>query len=297
MKTHYRMVIVLCTIAAAAPVFGAGGGSAATEEMAVSGVFGLRPATQSSAVAAWIEIPEDKALAGIRWYNNDGMVVFPGLYVAAGDLGRPPALGGATLCGTDVVGLTSGWSSAEFEQPVSGGGVYVMLRIPEGSVQEGIGAGGGAGLGYTRDGQGCPGWITSDGEDWMALSTGYRLAIEPILVSLDGQMLVLNKSLRPDPASEEGQLVTGLSTPAPNPFNPQTTIQFSLARAGQVELTIYDLQGRRVRTLARGSFERGRHTVVWLGDDESGRRQASGVYLVSLQADGKVQTRRLALIK
>jgi len=90
---------------------------------------------------------------------------------------------------------------------------------------------------------------------------------------------------------------TALLTPAPNPFNPQTVIRFSLARDGMVDLAVYDLQGRRVRTVASGSYAAGSHEAIWLGDDGQGRRLPSGVYFARLEADGQTLTRRIALVK
>ncbi len=66
----------------------------------------------------------------------------------------------------------------------------------------------------------------------------------------------------------------------PNPFNPSTTIAYKLAAASAVELQVYDLAGRRVRTLESGvSRSAGRHTVTWNGTDDTGRSVASGAYV------------------
>ncbi len=73
-----------------------------------------------------------------------------------------------------------------------------------------------------------------------------------------------------------------LSQNVPNPFNPSTTIQFSLPQAGPVSLSIYDVNGRRVRTLVDGRADVGRHSVIWDGRDALGREVASGVYLYRL---------------
>jgi len=84
----------------------------------------------------------------------------------------------------------------------------------------------------------------------------------------------------------------------PNPFNPQTTLRFDLARAGRTELAIYDLQGRRVRVLVAEVLAAGRHEVNWNGADELGRSVASGVYFARLQMpDGRGISRKLALVR
>ncbi len=83
----------------------------------------------------------------------------------------------------------------------------------------------------------------------------------------------------------------------PNPFNPQTTIAFSLPRAGAVRLEILDLQGRLVRTLLDGSRGQGSHEVIWNGTTDAGRRAASGTYVYRLTTEDRVLSRSLVLVK
>ncbi|WP_456428922.1 FG-GAP-like repeat-containing protein [Rhodocaloribacter sp.] len=78
----------------------------------------------------------------------------------------------------------------------------------------------------------------------------------------------------------------------PNPFNPVTTIRFDLTRAGPVRLTVYDLAGRAVRTLADGFRPAGTYEVRF---DATGL--PSGIYLYRLEGEGFAQTRRLTLLK
>ncbi len=84
---------------------------------------------------------------------------------------------------------------------------------------------------------------------------------------------------------------------APNPFNPRTTIRYTLAQAGHVELEVYDAAGRHVRTLVRELVSAGEHEVYWSGRDDAGEAVASGVYLYQLRADSFVETRRMVLLK
>jgi len=78
----------------------------------------------------------------------------------------------------------------------------------------------------------------------------------------------------------------------PNPFNPVTTIKFSLPEPGRVELVVFDLQGRRVATLADGELGAGDHQITWDASD-----QASGVYFYRLIAGDVQETRRMILLK
>ncbi len=99
-------------------------------------------------------------------------------------------------------------------------------------------------------------------------------------VSLRGSMI----SPIAEPESSPASLTLDQNTP--NPFNPLTTIRFSIAESGLVSLTIYDVNGRRVRTLVDGLSSAGYQSVVWDGTDSRGRPVASGVYLYRLTHTG-----------
>ncbi len=88
-----------------------------------------------------------------------------------------------------------------------------------------------------------------------------------------------------------------IATVAPNPFNPRTTIHFDLPRAGAVVLQVFDMRGRMVVTLVDGDLPAGRHSVVWQGDDSSGRRAATGVYALRLQDGQEIRTVKAVLAK
>ena len=64
----------------------------------------------------------------------------------------------------------------------------------------------------------------------------------------------------------------------PNPFNPSTTIQYSIAKAGDVEINVYDLRGRLIRSEGRAFKYAGLHTFVWDSRSNGGQPAASGVY-------------------
>ena len=85
----------------------------------------------------------------------------------------------------------------------------------------------------------------------------------------------------------------------PNPFNPSTTISYSVPEGNteQVSLKVYDLRGRLVKTLVTGAREAGNYNVFWDGTLESGGKAASGVYFYRLSAGDFTQTRKLVLLK
>jgi hypothetical protein len=84
----------------------------------------------------------------------------------------------------------------------------------------------------------------------------------------------------------------------PNPFNPQTSIEYSLQSAGHVQLDVYNLIGQHVTTLVNERQEPGQHFTKWNGADRSGSTLASGNYYYQLRLDGKsIETRKMILLK
>jgi subtilisin family serine protease len=83
----------------------------------------------------------------------------------------------------------------------------------------------------------------------------------------------------------------------PNPFNPTTRIAFSIPVPGQVQLRVYDVRGRLVRTLVDRQYEAGEWSVSWDGRDDHGRTVASGTYLYELRADDQRKVRKMGLLK
>ncbi|MFI5372774.1 MAG: FlgD immunoglobulin-like domain containing protein, partial [Candidatus Eisenbacteria bacterium] len=82
----------------------------------------------------------------------------------------------------------------------------------------------------------------------------------------------------------------------PNPAPGTSTLRFSLPAAGRVELTVYDIAGRRVARLAHGVFTAGEHAIPWDRVDEHGRRVGAGVYLARLEATGGMLTTHVVLV-
>jgi hypothetical protein len=73
-----------------------------------------------------------------------------------------------------------------------------------------------------------------------------------------------------------------LAPPSPNPFRGRASFRFGLARAGEVQLELYDVSGRRVRSLASGTLAAGEHFTAWDGRDQRGNAVQPGVYFVRL---------------
>jgi len=83
-----------------------------------------------------------------------------------------------------------------------------------------------------------------------------------------------------------------LSQNFPNPFNPSTSLRFSLPAASFIQLGIYDLSGKQVAALINDYLPAGNHQLVW-----NAKNQASGVYLIRLESDSETRIKRMTLLK
>ena len=88
-----------------------------------------------------------------------------------------------------------------------------------------------------------------------------------------------------------------ISSNYPNPFNPSTQIQYELPYEEKVQITIFDLYGRKVNTLINENRPAGTHVVTWNGKDKSGRTVSSGVYFYKISAGNFIQTKKMTLIR
>ncbi|MEF8816958.1 MAG: endonuclease [Salinibacter sp.] len=88
-----------------------------------------------------------------------------------------------------------------------------------------------------------------------------------------------------------------VEAPAPNPFREQITLEYALPEAQDVTVAVFDLLGRRVRTLAEGRQEAGPHRVTWTGTDASQRALASGTYFLRVSTDKKQHVEKVVLVR
>ena len=83
----------------------------------------------------------------------------------------------------------------------------------------------------------------------------------------------------------------------PNPFNPETAIRFSLPRAAEVSVRVYDQLGRLVRTLVQGYRAPGTQVAIWDGRNDAGQQVASGVYVYTVTSAGRSFSRKMIMLK
>lgn len=83
----------------------------------------------------------------------------------------------------------------------------------------------------------------------------------------------------------------------PNPFNPTTTISYSVPTSGMTSVKVFNLKGQMINTLVNSEMNAGNHTVVWNGTDANGKAVASGLYFVRVDNNAKAVTRKMLLSK
>lgn len=84
---------------------------------------------------------------------------------------------------------------------------------------------------------------------------------------------------------------------SPNPFNPNTTIRYSLPNESTVTITIYDMLGKEINQLLSSIQQPGIHSVQWNGIDSRGNMMSAGIYLYKLQTRDFVRTKKMVLMK
>ena len=82
----------------------------------------------------------------------------------------------------------------------------------------------------------------------------------------------------------------------PNPFSPSTTISFSIPEQSKIQIMIYNIKGQKVKTVTNESFDKGNHSVVWNGVDDSGRKVSSGIYFYKMNVNGKSKAIKKCLL-
>ena len=120
--------------------------------------------------------------------------------------------------------------------------------------------------------------------------TDLTINCRPMHVTVDGETPVPEES-RPLPET------FALKQNHPNPFNPETHIEYHLPRQAQVRITVYDIAGRKIRTLLNERQDAGVQTVMWNGRDDQGKKVTSGIYICRLTAADYSETMKMILVQ
>ena len=108
----------------------------------------------------------------------------------------------------------------------------------------------------------------------------------------------IDATLVPVTETTVSPIVASLNQNYPNPFNPETNISFNLSKdMKNVELSVYNIKGQKVKTLLKDNLTQGAHNIVWNGTNGSDDNVASGVYFYKLKAGDQSLTRKMILMK
>ena len=141
------------------------------------------------------------------------------------------------------------------------------------------------------------GWVndnceTVSGCDWVADSVDYTAAFFNSMDDcIEACFLASNDEINQLPHA------FNLYNNYPNPFNPVTTLRYDLPEDALVNITIYDIMGRIVRTLINSQQNAGFKSIQWNATNDAGSPLSAGLYLYKIQADNFVQTRKMVLLK
>ncbi|MFQ5604136.1 MAG: T9SS type A sorting domain-containing protein [bacterium] len=130
-------------------------------------------------------------------------------------------------------------------------------------------------------------WIEAHDQLWMTYVSGGKVAIATSPIDV--------VHVEPDESKQPEEYV--LFPNYPNPFNPETVIEYQLPRTSELEITVFNLRGQKLATLVQGRQTAGGRKIVWKGTDESGQRVASGVYLYQLKSGDFVYVKKMLLLR
>jgi len=115
----------------------------------------------------------------------------------------------------------------------------------------------------------------------------------PLTVGINASDAVLSLSIDEELLPD----VFALHQNYPNPFNPITTLRYDLPEQATVNIIIYDMLGRQVKTLLNQTQDAGYRSVIWNATNDYGKPVSAGVYLYQIQAGEFVQTKKMVLLK
>jgi len=265
-------------------------------ELAVVGhdEAGWQASVGYGSTVAWamvrIDATETTNLHRVEFWSNDAG---SGVHVYVYDQFSGGTLSGLLDSRIDVNIPAAGYHSVDLGSPLSmvaGNDYYVVVRYNNdtGTFPVAVDNVGPFGSGQS--------WVSFTGSSWNDLSAsscdaGIRVRTSPHLV-----LPIEDDDPQTPPVVVQADEFR-LHAPWPNPFNPATTVSFTLGEPTTVSLKVYDLQGRLVRTLSQGFLHAGQHHVRWNGRDHGDRAVAAGVYVCRLDDGWRQRTQRLVLVR
>jgi hypothetical protein len=285
------VAVLVCgwSLAALAGSGGSGGGAVVAD-----GLVQFEPPQPLGCIAVRIDVPADKMVVGMRWFNGTTGGAFPNVLAAPGSAEAPPPRAVAVTVAQDIAGLDQEWSAVQFATPVASesGTLFLIIDYPVNYAPPTEGPA--LGVGFAHEQATYPYYVSGDGEAWIRVASACRVLLEPLLADRIPRALALSEPRKEDPAIPLDR--SGLQA-VPNPFNPQTTIALYLKQGGTGDVRIFDLRGRLVTELYRGPMGAGENRYLRDGRDRGGRGVASGAYWVQARTPDQVHTLKVMLLR
>ncbi|MBI5727202.1 MAG: T9SS type A sorting domain-containing protein, partial [Ignavibacteriales bacterium] len=133
-------------------------------------------------------------------------------------------------------------------------------------------------------------------ERTLALQVGLRFVADKIAGSYSQPIIIQGSPLE----VRDGRIIPmefALMQNYPNPFNPSTVIGYTVPQDSEVEITIYNVMGEKIRTLVRENQQAGYYSATWDGKNEFGHSISSGIYIYSMNAGKFQSTKKLTFLK
>jgi len=133
-----------------------------------------------------------------------------------------------------------------------------------------------------------------------ASKVNYQTATVNDVVVNANQTTTVNFTLIPGSGSDDEVIpatITALTGNYPNPFNPSTTISYSIKDPTAVQIVIYNVKGQKIRTLVNQNQTNGKYNVVWNGKDDKNQPVGSGVYYYRMTAGSYISSKKMLLVE
>jgi len=255
-------------------------------------IFYVTPADDTPTLAVLIPMSDGEILDGFQWFNNDSATVFPEVRLASVDSSGVPDPDSFLVVANNLAGNELNWSSCLFEESISSnaGDLFLIISFPAGQTE--IELGDGAAIGYAESDSTLTCMVSTDCMDWSPVHYQTYIMLEPLYGNsqISGNSIAFN-------APEIPVYITELLLTAPNPFNPTTTIAFTLSSSQQADVALYDIKGRLVKQLCNNQLTSGRHEFIWDGTDSNASRVSSGIYLVRMKTSDYTKSHSIMLVK
>lgn len=227
-------------------------------------------------MAVKFETPEDRPAlikhAAVYVHTYSPAAIMLRVYQINPDTGLPGSQ--LTQIQYPAANVAPGWNYIPFTQP---------LEIPTGKFYMGVLETPGASLiGVDTDNSGHS--YTNPGSGWALYNTGEIMIRAIVELGVDNE-------------DEIAPVLTLGVKNYPNPFNPNTTIAYTVPENGMTSVKIYNLKGQMINALVNKEMVSGNHTVSWNGTDSSGNAVSSGIYFLKVENGGKSVQRKILLSK